>query len=264
MSIRRALVVVFVVVAAGLMVGVIVSAGIWQDVWLSLLAETVGAAFIVLFVDQLIERSKERDRDERRRAAIEDLRFVLRELQAWLVRLVQHSEVEVVRHAEASDPARVPVEAFVSGLPRYLGTINFAAAGPYKRDRYLAEWARRTFDQTAFELARWERNFAGSAGIFGDDFRAGAETLHSFIGATRSFLEGMERYIVRENPSSPVVAFEGITELTEEGARRLEVQLRNFLDFYRSQCERYDAAVPEFDVIFEPATAEKVEFKGAP
>jgi hypothetical protein len=246
---------VFVTVTAGLTVGVVVAEGIWQDIWLSLLAEAAGAAFIVLFVDQLIERSKERDRDERRRAAVEDLRFVLRDLQKWLVGLFLRSDSAITHHEDAHDADRVPVEALVTGLPRHLGTIDFAAAGPYKRDRYFVEWARRSFDQTALELARWERNFAGSGGIFGDDFRSGAERLHSFIRATGSFLEGMERYIVRENPSSPVFAYQGITELTEEDAGRLESQLRDFLDFDRGQCKKYNATAPEFDVIFEPARA---------
>jgi hypothetical protein len=87
-------------------------------------------------------------------------------------------------------------------------------------------------------------------------------TLHSFIRATGSFLEGMARYIVRENPSPPVFAYDGIMELTEENAGRIESQLRDFLEFYRDQWERYDATVPELDAIFEPATANKADAEG--
>ena len=46
-----------------------------------------------------------------------------------------------------------------------LGTIDFAAPGVLKRDRYFVEWARRSFDQTTIELGRWEFSFVGSATI---------------------------------------------------------------------------------------------------
>jgi hypothetical protein len=248
---RRIVVLAFVVVGVGLGFGAAFADGVWQDLWLNLLAEAAGAAFIVLFIDRLLERSKQRDQDNRRRAALEELRLVLRELQEWLIRLFRQSESGVA-HPQQAGFDRMPVAAVLDGLPRYLGTIDFAAAAPYREDRYFIEWARRSFDRTAIELARWERNFAGSGGLFGTDFREGAERLHSFVSATGSFLDGMERYIVRENPSSPVFAYEGITELTEDRTNRLVAQLRDFLDFYRRQCERYGAAVAEFDVSPRP------------
>ena len=82
------------------------------------------------------------------------------------------------------------------------------------------------------ELARWERNFAGSDGIFDDDFRGGAEKLRGFVRAFGSFLEGMERYIVRDRPLPPVFAYEGVTELTEDEAAGRVSELREFLRFY--------------------------------
>jgi hypothetical protein len=236
---------VLLVAATGLTVGVVFADGVWESLWLNLLTEAAGAAFIVLFVDQLFERSRRHDQDQRRRAAIEDLQFVLLELRSWLVRLFLESESGRAYSKGIHDPDRVPVEAFLDGLPRYLSTIDFAAPGPYKRDRYFVEWARRSFDGTVLELARWEQNFAGSAGLFDEDFREGAERIRSFVRAVRSFLEGMERYVVRERPASPVFAYDGVTELTEETAGRLVSQLRDFLDFYRDQCERYGAAVPD-------------------
>jgi hypothetical protein len=260
MSARRVvLLVVFVVllvVATGLALAAVFAGGVWQDLWLNLLAEVAGAALIVFVVDQLFERSKEHQRDERRRAAIEDLSLVLRELQGWLARLFLQSEAGVAHRRETGDADRVPVETLLDGLPRALGTVDFAASGAYPRDRYFIEWARRSFEDTVGELARWEWSFAGSTGLFGDDFRAGAEKLRSFVRATRSFLEGMERYILREEPSVPVFAYEGVTELTEEGAGRLESELRDFLDFYRDQCRRYDTGVPDLAVIFEYTAAE--------
>jgi hypothetical protein len=245
---RRIVVLAFVVVGTGLGVAAAFSDGVWQDLWLNLVAEAAGAAFIVLFIDRLLERSKQKEQDENRRAAIQDLRLVLRELQEWLVRLFLQSETAAARDQKGDDPDRVPVEAFLDGLPRYLGTIDFAAAGPYKRDRYVIEWARRSFNQTALELARWEQNFAGSAGLFDQDFRRGAEGLQSFIRTTSSFLEGMERYITRENVSSPVLAYQGITELTETNTSQLVSQLREFLQFYREQCQRYTGVAPELDL----------------
>jgi hypothetical protein len=236
---RRILLLVFAALLLGFGLGAFLADGDWQDLWLNLFAETIGAAFIVLFVDRLLERSKEREREERRRAALEDLGYVLRELRMWLVRLLQ--ETGSVAH----DPDRLPAETLVDGLPGYLGRIDFAAPGLYKRDRYFVEWARRSFDRTVIELARWEQNFAGAAGIFDDDFRQGAERLHDFIRVTGSFLEGMERYILREMPSAPVFAYEGITELTEDDANRLVSQLRDFLGFYRRQCEQHGLELTE-------------------
>jgi hypothetical protein len=261
MSTRRIVVLAFVVVGTGLGLGAVFADGVWRELWLNLLAEAAGAAFIVLFVDRLFERSRRKEGDERRRAAIENLRLVLRELQAWLVRLFLQSEWAVAYAKEADDPDRVPVEAFLDGLPRYLGTIDFAASGPFRQDRYFIEWARRSFDRTAFELARREQNFAGSAGIFDDAFREGAEGLADFVRAIGSVLEGMERYILREQPSSPVFAYDGVTELTEDRAGRLESELRDFLEFYRGQCERYDATIP--DSIFKTAAPSSAEKSGS-
>jgi hypothetical protein len=149
----------FAAAGIGFGLGAAFADGDWQDWWLNLLAETIGAAFIVLFVDRLLERSKEKEREQRRRAAIKDLGYVLEELELWLVRLLQESELGLVR-----DPEQVPVATLVDGLPAYLGRIDFAAPGPYKRDRYFVAWARRSFDRTVIELARWEQNFAGAAG----------------------------------------------------------------------------------------------------
>jgi hypothetical protein len=249
----RLVLLVFLVVGTGFALGALFADGLWQDLWLGLFAETVGAAFIVLFVDRLLERGKQRERDERRRAALQNLRFVLSELQRWLGRLFLQSSSAVADYRKTDYPNGVPAEGFLDGFPRYLGTIDFAAAAPHERDRYLVEWARRSFDETALELARWEQNFAGSAGIFDDDFREGAESLRSFVRQTGSFLEGMERYILRESSGTPVFAYEGVTELTEDGAGRLVSQLRRFLEFYRDQCRSYDVAVPEFDEIFDTA-----------
>jgi hypothetical protein len=56
--------------------------GSWRDLWLNLLAEAVGVAFIVLFVDVLFELSEARERDGRRRAALHEFGSTLRQLQA--------------------------------------------------------------------------------------------------------------------------------------------------------------------------------------
>jgi hypothetical protein len=250
-----AVLLVLLLAATGLALGVVFAHGVWQNLWLNLLTEAAGTAFIVLFVDRLFERSERRERDDRRRAASEDLRVVLRALRSWLVALFLESEAGAKNHLRADDPDSVPVEPLLEGLPAYLGTINFAAPGPYKRDRYLVEWAKRSFDQTAMELARWERNFAGSAGLFDEGFREGAETLRSFVLGIGSFLEGMERYIVRERPTSPVFAYDGVTELTEANAARLVSQLRDFLGFYRDESERYGAVVADADAAGQAATA---------
>jgi hypothetical protein len=242
MSTLRILLVVFVAAGAGFGLGAVFADGAWQDLWLNLFAESFGAAIIVFFVDRLLERSRARDREARRRAALRDLGYVLEELRLWLVRLLQGSESGV-----AWDPDEVPVETLVSDLPEYLGRIDFAAAGPYKRDRYFAEWARRSFEREVLELARWEQNFAGAAGIFDDDFRQSAERLHSFVRAMGSFLEGMERYVLREQPPAPVRAYDGVTELTDANAQRLVGQLRDFLGFYHDQCEKHGLALPEHD-----------------
>jgi hypothetical protein len=236
---RWLLLLAFVVVAASLSVGAVLADGEWQDLWLNLVAETLGAAFIVLFVDRLLERSKEKEREQRRRAAIVDLDYILRELRLWLIRLRQESQPD-----DPLSPEHVPFDSLVEDLPAYLGRIDFAGSGLHKRDRYFVEWARRTFDQVVIDLARWEQTFAAAAGIFDDDFRHEAEDLRSFVRAASSFLDGMERYILRERPSSPVFAFEGVTELTEDGAKRLVVQLRAFLVSYRGRCERH-GVVPD-------------------
>jgi hypothetical protein len=246
----------FLVVGIGLTVGAVLADGDWQDLWLNLLAEAAGAAFIVLFVDQLLERSKEKEREQRRRAAIGDLGYVLRELRLWLTRLLQESQP-----ALSHDPERVSLETLVDGLPAYLGRIDFAGPGLHKRDRYFVEWARRSFEEVAREIASWEQNFAGAAGIFDDDFRHGAERLRSFVRAAGSFLEGTERYILRERPSSPVSAYEGVTELTEDDAKRLVEQLRDFLAFYRGRCNQHGATVPDF--VFDTAPASTAERGGS-
>jgi hypothetical protein len=225
------------VAGAGLGLAAAYANGSWRDLWLNLLAEAVGAAFIVLFVDVLFERSEARERDGRRRAALHELGSTLRQLQAWLVRMFM-APGTTSGTQDADD-----LSASLNGLVDRLGTIDFAAPGVLKRDRYFVEWARRSFDQTTIELGRWEFNFAHSAGLFDDDFREGAESLRQFVRTTGSFLEGMERYILRDAPTSPVFAYEGITELTAESAGRLVSELQDFLYFYGEQCERYGVPV---------------------
>ena len=254
---------VLVLATTGLALGVVFARGVWQNVWLNLLTEAAGTAFVVLFVDRLFERSDRRERDQRRRAAIQDLRVVLGALRSWLVALFRESEagaeqqrvgrVQDGGELRADDPDTLPVGPLLEDLSEHLGTINFAAPGRYKRDRYFVEWAKRSFDQTAMELARWERNFAGSAGLFDEDFRRGAEALRSFVLGIGSFLEGMERYIVRERPTSPVFAYDGVTEVTEANVARFASQLREFLAFYRDESERYGAVVADADVAGEAA-----------
>jgi hypothetical protein len=234
--------VALVVVGASLAVAAVYAHGSWRDLWLNLLAEAAGAAFIVLFVDVLLERSKARERDVRRRLAISELGSILGELQSWLVGMFSTSDAAVVRHehAEGADA----LDASLRGLVGNLGAIDFAAPGVFKRDRYFVEWARRSFDQTTVELGRWEWSFVDSAGLFDDDFRQGAESLRKFVRAMGSFLDGMEHYIVREKPTSPAFAYEGVTELTAESAARLVSDLQEFLRFYREQCARYGVATP--------------------
>jgi hypothetical protein len=234
--------VALVVVGASLAVAAVYAHGSWRDLWLNLLAEAAGAAFIILFVDVLFERSNTRERDVRRRLALSELGSLLRELQAWLVGLSSTSAAAVVRHEHAEDADAL--DASLSGLVGNLGAIDFAAPGVFKRDRYFVEWARRSFDQTTVELGRWEWSFVDSAGLFDDDFRRGAESLRNFVRAMGSFLDGMEHYIVRDKPTSPAFAYEGVTELTAVSAARLVSELQEFLRFYRDQCERYGVAVP--------------------
>src|SRR5215218_4811690 len=85
MSTRRVVLVVLLVAGAVLGVAAGLADGSWRDLWLNLFAEAIGAAFIVLFVDVLFERSEARERDGRRRAALHELGSTLRQLQAWLV-----------------------------------------------------------------------------------------------------------------------------------------------------------------------------------
>ena len=237
MSTRRVVLVALLVAGAGLGLAAAYATGSWRDLWLNLLAEAVGAAFIVLFVDVLFERSEARERDGRRRAALHELGSTLRQLQAWLVGMFM-APGTTSGTQDADD-----LSASLNGLVDKLGTIDFAAPGVLKRDRYFVEWARRSFDQTTIELARWEFNFVDSAGLFDDDFRKGAESLRQFVRAMGSFLEGMERYILRDRPTSPVFAYEGITEVTAESAGRHVSELQDFLDFYGEQCERYGVPV---------------------
>jgi hypothetical protein len=146
---------------------------------------------------------------------------ILRDLHEWLSSL----------SGAAPDP--------LVALPETLTTIDFAAPGAPKRDRYVIEGARRTFERTTMDIARWEWNFVDTAGLFGDEFRRRAEDLRTFVSEIGSFLEGMERYILREQPTSPARAFDGITELTEERALYLAGELQDFLRFYRELCESY-------------------------
>ena len=53
--------------------------------------------------------------------------------------------------------------------------------------------------------------FVDSARLF---VPPGAESLRQFVRAMGAFLQGMEHYVVREKPTSPVYAYEDITELT--------------------------------------------------
>jgi hypothetical protein len=243
MSTRRIVSGALVIAGACLGLAAAYADGPWQDLWLNLLAEAVGAAFIVLFVDVLFERSKAREHDARRRTALHELGSILRELQAWLAGFIA-SDPAVGRrkHAGGTDV----LAGNLDGLVASLGTIDFAAPGALKRDRYFVEWGRRTFDQTTIELGRWEFNFVDSAGLFGDDFREGAESLRTFVRAMAAFLEGMERYVTRESPTSPVRAYEGVTELTAETAARLVSDLQEFLRFYHELCDRYGVVSPGF------------------
>jgi hypothetical protein len=193
-STRRVVLIAIVVVGACFGLAAAASSGSWRDLWLNLLAEAFGAAFIVLFVDVLFERSKAHERDERRRLALQELGAILQGLHEWLTRL--------------SGAAPEPLEA----MPQTLATTDFAARGTLGRDRYIIEGVRRTFEQTTVDIARWEWNFVDTADLFGDDFRRRAENLRMFVSEIGSFLEGMERYIQREQPTSPVFAFDGITE----------------------------------------------------
>jgi hypothetical protein len=232
-GVRRVVLVSLLVAGAGLGLAAVYANGSWRDLWLNLLAEAVGAAFIVLFVDVLFERSEARERDGRRRAALHELGSTLRQLQAWLVGMSRAPGTT----SGTQDAGDLP--ASLNGLVDKLGTIDYAAPGVLKRDRYFVEWARRSFDQTTIELGRWEFGFVDSARLFDDDFRQGAESLRQFVRTMGSFLEGMERYILRNGPTSPVFGYEGITELTTESAGRLVHELQDFLHFYGEQCERY-------------------------
>jgi hypothetical protein len=234
-STRRVVLVSLLVAGAALGLAAVYANGSWRDLWLNLLAEAVGAAFIVLFVDVLFERSEARERDRRRRAALHELGLTLRQLQAWLVAML-------MTPGTSTDGAD-DLSANLHGLVDRLGAIDFAAPGVLKRDRYFVEWARRSFEQTTVELGRWEFNFAGSAGLLDDDFRQGAESLRRFVRTVGSFLEGMERYILRDAPTSPVFAYEGVTELTTESAGQVVSELQDFLVFYGEQCERYGVPV---------------------
>jgi hypothetical protein len=229
--------VALLVAGAGLGLAAASATGSWRDLWLNLLAEAVGAAFIVLFVDVLFQRSEARERDGRRRAALHELGSTLRQLQAWLVGMFM-APGATSGTQEAGD-----LSASLKGVVDRLGAIDFAAPGVLKRDRYFVEWARRSLDQTTIELGRWEFSFVDSARLFDDDFRQGAESLRLFVRTMGSFLEGMERYILREGPPSPVFAYEGITELTAESAGLLVSELQDFLYFYGEQCERYGVPV---------------------
>jgi len=236
-STRRVVIVVFVAVGICLVLAAGVSGGSWRDLWLNLLAETVGAAFIVLVVDVLFERSRARDREAKRRVAIVELGSIFRELQTWRVRMLaaSGSATEPHEHADDLDALAANLHMFVEAL----GAIDFAAPGALGRDRYFVEWARRSFDATTDELAHWELHFVDSGGLFDDEFRRGAESLRRFVRTMSSFLEGMELYVLREQPTTPVHAYDGVTELTADRAAVLASELEEFLRFYGAQRERY-------------------------
>jgi hypothetical protein len=163
----------------------------------------------VLF-DVLFERSEARERDGRRRAALTS-GSTLRQLQAWLVAMF------MAPGATSGTQDADDLSASVNGLADKLGTIDFAAPGVLKRDRYFVERARRSFDQTTIELGRWERNFVDSARLFdGDSARAPRASASSSVRWARS----AQAWSItsREKPTSPVYAYEGITELTPENA----------------------------------------------
>jgi methyl-accepting chemotaxis protein len=240
MRTRRLVFVALLLAGACFAVAAVYAHGSWRDLWLNLLAEAGGAAFIVLFVDVLFERSNARERELRRRRAIRELGAILGELQAWLVGMSSNSDGTAGRHEHAADPDLLGAD--LSRLVRNLGEIDFAAPGIFKRDEYFVEWARRSFDQTAGELARWEWSFVDSAGLFDDGFRHRAESLRRFVRAVSSFLEGMERYIVREKPTSATFAYTSITELTADSAAELVSDLQQFLRFYHEQRQLYGVA----------------------
>jgi hypothetical protein len=196
-----------------------------------LLAEAVGVAFIVPFVDVLFERIEARERDGRRRAALHELGSTLRQLQAWLVAMF------MAPGATSGTEDGDDLSAGLNGLADKLGTIDFAAPGVLKRDRYFVEWARRTFDQTTIELGRWELNFIDSARLFDDDFRQGAESLRQFVRAMGAFLQGMEHYVAGEADVTGV-------RIRGHHPGRLVSELQEFVGFYREQCERYGVAIP--------------------
>jgi len=175
-STRRVVLVSLLVAGAGLGLAAAYATGSWRDLWLGLLAEAVGAAFIVLFVDVLFERSEARERDGRRRAALHELGSTLRQLQAWLV-----------------------------GMFMAPGTTSGTQEA--------------------------------------DDLSASLNGLVDKLATMGSFLEGMERYILRDGPTSPVFAYEGITEVTAESAGWLVSELQDFLYLYGEQCERYGVPV---------------------
>jgi hypothetical protein len=159
MSTRRVVLVVLLVAGAVLGVAVGLADGSWRDLWLNLFAEAVGAAFIVLFVDLLFERSEARERDGRRRAALHELGSTLRQLQAWLVGML------MAPGATSGTSDADALSASLNSIVKKLGRTDFGAPGILRRDRYLVEWARRSFDETTIELGRWELSFADSAGL---------------------------------------------------------------------------------------------------
>ena len=224
-----------------------------HDVALNVVAEAFGVGVLSYVVDLLISKDRKRRLALQQRAALEDLRFVLIEIQQWLGRLYLESSSPIAWYSPEENRDEIPVETLIDYLPSYLGKIDFAGPGSSRRDKYFIEWARRGFGMIVDEFERWERNFAGAAGLFDDDFRSGTESLHSFIRAAGSFLEGMERFVLREPPPGPVLAYDAddpITELRDEKmTSRLVDKLHAFLEFYRRECERYEAEVPNLRFI---------------
>lgn len=250
----RVLITIALLAFAGAAIAVAaVTSGSAHDVALNLVAEAIGIGVLSYVVDLLISRERKRRLALQQRAAIEDLRFVLIEIQQWLGRLYLESSTPIAWYSADENKDEIPVETLIDYLPSYLGKIDFAGPGSWQRDTFFIEWARRAFEMIVREFERWERNFAGAAGLFDDDFRSGTESLHGFIRAVGSFLEGMERVILREPSPGSVFAYdpdEPITELRDEAATlRLVAQLHAFLGFYRRECERYEADVPNLRFI---------------
>lgn len=219
-----------------------------RDLMLNLGAESFGAGLILFVVEQALESDRRRQRDDERRAALEQLGYPLIELRRWLARLWMESR-EGLAYWVGDNRDAVPVEAFIEQLPVYLGTVDFAAPGTHPRDRHFIDWADRSFATVVDEFHRWERTYAGAASLFDVEFRSSAEALHSFIRAMSSFLAGVAAYVHREAPEASVYSYDGVTELEADSAGRLVAPLRAFFNFYREEAARYGANPPSLDLI---------------